>query len=63
MRADLLLLRGPLLCMLLRHVTPDNAATDCSNDRVVAGIVSGHASYDRAFEAAGGIGCPGRRHC
>jgi hypothetical protein len=50
-------LGGPFLRMLLCNVTPDNAAADGSDDRVVARVMSGYAAHDGAFQAAGGIGC------
>jgi hypothetical protein len=51
----LCLLRGLLLSVLLRNVPADHAATDCTNDSVVPGVMPGDSAYHRALKAACGV--------
>ncbi|MGF6303056.1 hypothetical protein OKW43_005688 [Paraburkholderia sp. WC7.3g] len=49
------LLLSLLLSVLLRKVLADHAATDCTNDSVVPGVMPGDSAYHRALEAACGV--------
>lgn len=61
MLTDGLTLRGPFLRMLRGNVMSDDAAADCTHDRMMARIVAGDTAHDGAFQAAGGICCSGCR--
>lgn len=53
---------GPIFRMLFRNVMSHDAAANGSSNGVVARIMTGYATYDSAFEAAGGMcGSGGRQ--
>ena len=55
------MLCGPFLRILLRNVMAHDAPADGANNGVVARVMSGYATHDSAFQAAGGVCCSGCR--
>ena len=58
LRADCLMLCGAFLRLLLRNVMSHDAATDRSNDCVVAGVVSGYTADDCPFRQPAALAVP-----
>jgi len=49
--------------MLLRHVVANNATADCSDDRVVSGVVARYAADHRALQTASSVCRSGCDEC